>query len=100
MHSFTRRTSFIAVLVVAAALIPSIALAQGGGGQYGQYGQYNGQYNGHCDDADCFPRKGVEAGYGGSASDGSSPLALVLGGGVVLAATAAGTGLALRRRRT
>jgi hypothetical protein len=45
----------------------------GGNGGYPNGGDGNG--------ADDFPRKGVEAGFGGSGSDGSSALPLVLGAG-------------------
>jgi len=91
MATFFSRRSLVAVVAVSFGLLPSAAFAQDR--------QYDGQYDGQYNNADNFPRKGVEAGFGGSASDGSSALPLALGGGAALAVAAGGTGLALRRRR-
>jgi hypothetical protein len=86
---FTRR-SVVAALVVAVGVLPAGASAQ--------EPDYNGNTREDCNDPHCFPKKGVEAGSGGSASDGSSALPVALGGGAALTAAAGAGGLALRRR--
>jgi hypothetical protein len=59
---------------------------------------YNGNNREDCNDPDCFPKKGVEAGIGGPESDGSSPLPVLLGAGGLVTLLASAGGLALRRR--